>query len=67
MKVKELVNKLQTKWIRIYVEHKEDFSITELFNASEDELNDEVISYMLEPYLGDILEDIDCNMYIRIK
>lgn len=67
MKVKELVNKLQTKWIRIYVEHQEDFSIKELFNASEDELNNEVISYMLEPYLGDNLEDIDCNMYIRIK
>lgn len=67
MKVKELVNKLQTKWIRIYVEHEEDFSITELFNTSEDELNDEVISYILEPYLGDNLEDINCNMYIRIK
>ena len=67
MKVKELVDKLTTKWIRIYVEHEEDFSMTELFNASEDELNDEVISYMLEPYLGDNLEDVNCNMYIRIK
>ena len=66
MKVKELVNKLQTKWIRIYIERK-GFDMIEIFNASEDELNAKVESYTLEPYIGDNQEDINCNMYITIK
>lgn len=66
MKVKELVNKLQTKEIGIYIERKE-FYIVELFNAPEEDLNAEVDYYLLEPYIGDNPEDINCNMYIRVK
>lgn len=66
MKVKELVNKLQTKWIRIYIERK-GFYMVEIFNASEDELNAKVESYIIEPYIGDNPEDVNCNMYIKIK
>lgn len=66
MKVKELINKLKTKNIGIYIERKE-FYIVELFNAPKEDLNAEVDYYLLEPYTGDNPEDINCNMYIRIK
>lgn len=68
MTVNELVNKLQTKWIRIYIE-KDFYNRIEIFNATPEDLNSEVAEYRISPYIGDDFEEacLFCDMIIVIK